>query len=1014
MQASHTLGWLHWYRYQTLPAQEDLETARTMFRLCLLAGVEDEHIPEALILDVGVDVAFEFAEHARATGDATLLTRSIDLWQRIINRTPDDHPALFLLLNNLGVALQTRFAWTGVQEDLELAIDVAGEAVRLTPENDPERSRHLNNLGSSLQLRFGRTGAQEDLEQAIITLREAVRATAEDSPDLAGHLNNLGLTLRSRFWLTGVREDLEQAITTLQEAVRQTTESSADRARHLNNLGLALRSRFERTGAQEDLERAVAVAWEAVRVTPENDPERARHLNNLGIALQIRFERAGVQEDIDQAIIMLGEAVRLVFENHPERYLYLNSLGIALHIRFERTGAREDIDQAIAALREAVRGIPEDHLDRVVCLGSLGNSLRLRFERAGAHEDLEQAIIALRETVRITPSDHPDRAGYLNNLGVALRKTGVESDLLQAAEALAEAAGVVSAAPSVRIWTAWMAGMWLARFDPGRAARLLESAVQMLPEVVPRELRRADQQSMIGDLAGMASDAASLALADTSIPVDERPANALRLLESGRAILIAQMLETRTDLTELRERFPELAVRLTYLRGLLDQPAAAPEEITPSFAARPDDLFVRHAADRRQVAVELAAILGQIRSLDGFSSFALPPTTDELLAQATHGPVVTFNVTRQRSDALLLTTDGITAIELPDLTFEQLADQINAFHQALTATTDRNADRVAAQERVRQVLGWLWDTATEPVLQALGLTGAPKPGMEWPRIWWAPGGLLGLLPLHAAGHHTSPSDPNHQAQTVLDRVVSSYTPTITALRHARRPTPLTADPGRALIVAMPTTPGLPRNGVLTNVEDEADLLATCLPNPVVLTQPSAPGTIQDTVGGHAPGGLPTRDAVFTHLAEATIAHFACHGYSDPADPSRSRLLLADWQETPLTIASLAPLDLDHAHLAYLSACSTALTLNQDLLDESIHLTSAFQLAGFTHVIGTLWPINDRIALDITETFYARLAHPGGTLDAGRSAQALHDTTRIMRDRLPLTPSLWAAHLHAGS
>ncbi|MYX40196.1 hypothetical protein GTW59_03695, partial [Streptomyces sp. SID89] len=65
----------------------------------------------------------------------------------------------------------------------------------------------------------------------------------------------------------------------------------------------------------------------------------------------------------------------------------------------------------------------------------------------------------------------------------------------------------------------------------------------------------------------------------------------------------------------------------------------------------------------------------------------------------------------------------------------------------------------------------------EPVLERLGLLDAPA-GEEWPRLWWSPGGALAALPLHAAGHHDG-------RRSVLDRVVSSYTPTVRALAYAR-------------------------------------------------------------------------------------------------------------------------------------------------------------------------------------------------------------------------------------
>ena len=112
---------------------------------------------------------------------------------------------------------------------------------------------------------------------------------------------------------------------------------------------------------------------------------------------------------------------------------------------------------------------------------------------------------------------------------------------------------------------------------------------------------------------------------------------------------------------------------------------------------------------------------------------------------------------------------------------------------------------------------------------------------------------------------------------------------------------------------------------------------------------------------------------------------------------------------------LAPLALDHAQLAYLSACGTARATDSRLLDEAIHLASAFQLAGFPHVIGTLWPINDAAARDITKDFYDDLTANGKTRpQISRSARALHHAIRRLRADYLQAPTLWAAHTHTGT
>lgn len=95
----------------------------------------------------------------------------------------------------------------------------------------------------------------------------------------------------------------------------------------------------------------------------------------------------------------------------------------------------------------------------------------------------------------------------------------------------------------------------------------------------------------------------------------------------------------------------------------------------------------------------------------------------------------------------------------------------------------------------------------------------------------------------------------------------------------------------------------------------------------------------------------TRGAVLAALSSSSWIHFSSHSIANPADPSSSHLLLAD---QPLTVQEIAQQRLDGAELAFLSACEAARPRGV-LPDEAIHLGSAFQLAGYRHVIASLWP-----------------------------------------------------------
>lgn len=209
---------------------------------------------------------------------------------------------------------------------------------------------------------------------------------------------------------------------------------------------------------------------------------------------------------------------------------------------------------------------------------------------------------------------------------------------------------------------------------------------------------------------------------------------------------------------------------------------------------------------------------------------------------------------------------------------------------------------------------------------------------------------------------------------------------------------------------MPTTPAgddEPRPEPLRSAAAEASAVSGHLTRPVVLASP-------DCDEPAAPLRV-TRKAVFDALPDCSVAHFACHGATDPADPSQSRLLLQDHASAPLTVASLVPIRLDRARLAYLSACHTAHQQGTTLLDESIHLASAFQLTGFPHVIATLWQLHDSVAPTVAGDFYTYLT-TDQILDPDRASAGLHHVVNTLRTKSQYrhVVSAWAAYIHVGA
>jgi CHAT domain-containing protein/tetratricopeptide (TPR) repeat protein len=958
------------------------------------------------------------------TGQQTVLEEAVQVGRDAVAATPDDHTNRTVSLTNLGLVLQTLYERTGQQTVLEEAVQVGRDAVAAAPDDYADRAGVVSNLGLVLRLLYSRTGHQTALEEAVRLEREAVAATPDDHPDRAMYLSNLGIVLQLLFERTGRQALLDEAVQLGRDAVAATPHNHPNRAMYLSNLGLVLRLQFEWTGQHTALQEAVLVGREAVAATPDDHSERPRRLSNLGIALRDLSERTGQQAALEEAVLVGREAVAAVPADHPDYAMYLSNLGIALRDLSERTGQQAALEEAVQVGQCAVSATPDDHPSRPGRLSNLGFALRLLSERTGRVSTLEDAIHTGRQAVEAAPDDHPDRVTYLSNLASALQeqfeRTGNRTVGREAAEYFGQAAAhdAAPAGPRIRAFRAHAALAESAEGSAGAVLTALEAAVGLLPRAVPRHLIRGDRQYELGQLAGIAAQAAAAAVAAG------RPDRAVELLEATRGILVAHTLDARgSDLAELRSRAPSLTARFDELRDrieildrqILDQPDPGPD--TPGQAAQVRT--ARQAAEtltaaRRQAHQEWDALLDLIRSLDGFADFLRPAHVEQIAAQVTGGPIVFIYAHSTRCDALILTgtpSRPVRAVTLGGLTQDDARRQTARLRRATTIARDRNArlsQRAAAQIEIHDLLAWMWDTITEPVLTALNHTAAPSEGEDWPRVWWCPVGILAQLPLHAAGHH-----PRTEAEyaagahvsTVLDRVVSSYTATARTLAYARtsdvtHPNPSTiiiTEPGGSSGPHPPGVPSAPASGILPlpGATAEAQDLAALIPGAHVLTHPTH-GEVLDALPRHA------------------VAHFACHGQADWNDPSASRLVLRDHHTQPLTVTEIAALHLDHVGLAYLSACDTTVT-SAALADEAVHITAAFQLAGYQHVIATLWPINDDAARAIARDVYTHLTNHSTTApDIASSAHALHHATRRMRATRPAVPTLWAAHLHAGT
>ncbi len=429
-----------------------------------------------------------------------------------------------------------------------------------------------------------------------------------------------------------------------------------------------------------------------------------------------------------------------------------------------------------------------------------------------------------------------------------------------------------------------------------------------------------------------------------------------------------------------------------------------------------------NAVDSRMaLAREWDELVAQVRELEGFEDFLRPPPLEKLLLAADKGPVVIINVSQWRCDALIVRADGITARELPDLSLENAVELANFYLFTLQevdaaaenylraqAAEEDDADAavreteaaLALEEAVEQVdkmltflQRYLWEAIAGPVLDTLGFTRTPAGDTSaWPRMWWCPTGPLTVLPLHSAGFHDDPDDATRR--TVIDRVVSSYTPTLRALLEARSPrspagsaTQDANGEGRLLIVSLDDTPG---QRPLDGTRERAALRAIPQEHRTELEGPRA-----------------TRQDVLTALSSHRWVHFSCHGDQDLRDPSRGGLRMYDEMVT-IADVSAAQFRSDYAGLA---ACKSAVG-GVELLDEAITLAAALHYTGYRHVVATLWSVDDDASSEAFTAMYQRMI-VDGEMRPDLAAVALHDVVRSLRGRDLASPRAWTPFTHTG-
>ncbi|KAG1879435.1 hypothetical protein C8R48DRAFT_668276 [Suillus tomentosus] len=518
------------------------------------------------------------------------------------------------------------------------------------------------------------------LDEVIFLHYDALRYYNTGDARRVQLLCNLSLILRTRFERQGNDEDLDQGITLQREVLALHPVGHTDRSMSLHNLALQLFTHFQHRGNDENLDQAIALQREALALRPVGHTDRSQSLNNFANQLYSRLEHRGNNKDLDQAIALHREALALCPVGHTDQSMSLNSLAVQLSSCFQHRGNDEDLDQGITLQREVLALHPVGHTDQSMSLNNLALQLSSRFKHQGNDEDLDQAIALHREALVLCPVGHTDQCWSLDNLAVRLSSCfehqGNDEDLDQAITLHREALALLPIGHTYR-------------------SSSLNNLANQLSSCFEHQRNREDLDESRENLL------CALALLSGNV------CRAIELLEQGRTIIWTKM-GCSNHAVSLMKKFRDLS-------SLLDRPPASHSEGTSRIVVEAEEALYR------RLVVDWNGTVEEIRKIEGFSRFLLPPLFSDLQDAARDGPIIVLIASELSCDAIIIPhKQDPTSIQLL-INLRKLAELVTAFREVVTKDAATFAPRYHTPDKVihlaaglqfagvKSVAGTLWN-----------------------------------------------------------------------------------------------------------------------------------------------------------------------------------------------------------------------------------------------------------------------------------------------------------------
>ncbi|PHH79216.1 hypothetical protein CDD80_5383 [Ophiocordyceps camponoti-rufipedis] len=316
------------------------------------------------------------------------------------------------------------------------------------------------------------------------------------------------------------------------------------------------------TGSVEDVDMSIKILGEALEQLTDPYAEARIHVISNATCALLEAENIPISREIPH----LAKTLKMLFEC---RYKW-----------FEKTQSAEHKEMTIEALNKVVNSV-SDCTTRYK-IWTMAEGLSYRFQLTGCLEDLDAAIEALADLVEdpdassTTCKDNLTKIYYICRLAEELMRrlyaTYSREGLVRLVTVVQEGCCCESDSPAARLRLALLAvhaamslGEW------GVSHYFHKKALKLLPLVTARSLKHSDGHYNLGmdSPSGIISSSRAAALALNS---GRSAQQALRLVELGRGVVASMLFEMHGDISQFREKHPDLTRESESLRDELGMP----------------------------------------------------------------------------------------------------------------------------------------------------------------------------------------------------------------------------------------------------------------------------------------------------------------------------------------------------------------------------------------------------------------------------------------------------------